>query len=149
MIEKALQHVSMQIMQIINNEETIVSPYKLFNITNYLPQLNFTTPTDTRITGVKIYRSPIGTSESQANTVPTFYIATVNLSGLSTFIDTLSDNPPLESTITSSSFNYFSIINSSTVKPSTFLSGLYKYEITYIDINNGNVYNNPPGTCGC
>ena len=120
----------------INNEETITSPYQLFNITDYLPQLNFTTPTDSRIIGWKIYRSWSETNETQANTVPTFYIATVNLSGSSTFIDTLSDNPPLESTITTSSFNYFSIINSSTLKPSTFPSGLYKYEITYIGINN-------------
>ena len=71
-------------------EETIASTYKLFEITDYLPQLNFLTPIDPKIIGWNIYRSDIIPTDTDPTSIATKYVGTVAMSVVNKiFIDLL------------------------------------------------------------
>ncbi len=121
-----------------NNEETKAAPYVVFQISNFLPQLNFTTPSDSRILGWKIYRSDIILSGNNPNDYITNFVGTVNISSTNkNFVDTFTTfSPPKIGTLILDPPTTFVIEDTTTDKPSTFIAGSYTYQVTYFGNNN-------------
>jgi len=123
-----------------NNEITVSSPYLLFDITTWCPQLNFVTPSDSNILGWIIYRSEQITSDTNPDNYKSICVGVVNVSNPNKFfVDPLFVvNSPKINTLPIELGKplSFTISDSSIDKSADFMSGLYKYEFTFLGLNN-------------
>lgn len=120
------------------NEETVTSPYVLYNITSFKPELQLISPADSRILGWKIYRSALISNGVDPASVSTKFIGIVNITQMNkTFVDPLDIlNPPKINTLLLDPPVGTIIDDSDKNKPLDIVSGLYKYQVTYFGENN-------------